>query len=85
MLIQFTALPVGDGQRLTGVGNTIPQVLNDLYLVGQWQRENSGEFRMHCAQHLRRNNRSLRVMITNGRGKKSSGTAYLPINNRFEG
>jgi hypothetical protein len=25
----------------------MPQFLNDLYLVGEWQRENSGEIRMH--------------------------------------
>jgi hypothetical protein len=70
-LIKFTALPVGYGQRLTGVGNMIPQVLNDLYLVGQWQGENSGEIRMHCAQHLQGNDRGLAVMIS---CKKSSDT-----------
>ena len=84
-LVKFTALPVGYGQRLTGVGNMIPQVLNDLYLVGQWQGENSGEIRMHCAQHLQGNDRGLPVMIKSGRCKKSSDTVYQSVNDSFEG
>ncbi len=75
-LVKFTTLPVRNRQLLTGIRNMIPQFLNDLYLVGQWQRENSGEIRMHCAQHLQGNDRSLAVMIMSGRCKK---TATRPV------
>lgn len=84
-LVKFTALPVRNRQLLAGIANMIPQFLNDLYLVGERQRENSGEIWMHCAQHLQGNDRGLPVMIKSGRCKKSSDTVCQSLNDSFEG